>query len=75
MFIPLAYQIWKILKAISNQRVSSKDRVVPESIKSNDKDNLNWLSVVWNVTTSFYSVSNNLHAPTWMAFRKEAVTF
>ena len=53
MFIPLAYQIWKKIKAISNQRVSCKDRVVPESMKSNDKDNLNWLSVVWNVTTSF----------------------
>ena len=52
MFIPLAYQIWKTLKAISNQRVSSKYRVEPESIKSND-DILNWLSIVWNVTPSF----------------------
>ena len=31
----------KILKAISNQRVSSKYRVEPESIKSNDNDILN----------------------------------
>ena len=30
MFIPLAYQIWKTLKAMSNQRVSSKYRVEPE---------------------------------------------
>ena len=36
MFIPRAYQIWKILKAISNQRVSSKYRVEDGSIKSND---------------------------------------
>ena len=53
MFIPLAYQIWKTLKAISKQRVSSKDRVEPESIKSNDNDVLNWLSIVQNVTPSF----------------------
>ena len=53
MFIPPAYQIWKTLKAISNQRVSSKYRVEPESIKSNDNDILNWLSKVPNVTPSF----------------------
>ena len=53
MFIPLAYQIKKALKAISNQRVSSKYRVKPESIKSNDNDTLNWLSIVQNVTPSF----------------------
>ena len=38
MSIPLTYQIWKTLKAISNHRVSSKYRVEPESIKSNDDD-------------------------------------
>ena len=38
MFIPLAYQLWKTLKAVCNQRVSSKYRVEPESIKSNDND-------------------------------------
>ena len=38
MFIPLAYQIRKTLKAVCNQRVSSKYRVEPESIKSNDND-------------------------------------
>ena len=41
MFIPLPYQILKTFKAISNQRVSSKYRVEPESIKSNDNDILN----------------------------------
>ena len=53
MFIPLAYQIWKTLKAISNQRVSGKYRVEPESIKSTDNDILNWLGIVQNVTPSF----------------------
>ena len=54
MFIPLAYQIWKTLKAKeSNQRVSSKYRVEPESIKSNDNDILSWLSIVRNVAPSF----------------------
>ena len=53
MFIPLAYQIWKTLKAISIERVSSKYRVEPERIKSNHNDILNWLSIVWNVTASF----------------------
>ena len=43
---PLAYQGWKTLKAISNQRVSSKHRVEPESIKSNDNDVLNKYSIV-----------------------------
>ena len=66
----IAYQIWKTLKAISNQRDSSKYRVEPESVKSNDNDILNWLSIVRNVTPSFYSVSYNLHAPIWMALRK-----
>ena len=41
MFIPLAYQIKKTSKTICNQRVSSKYRVEPESIKSNDNDILN----------------------------------
>ena len=41
MFIPLAYQIRKTLKAISNQIVSSKYRVEPESVKSNDNDIIN----------------------------------
>ena len=36
MFTSLAYPIWKTLKAISDQRVSSKYRVDPESIKSHD---------------------------------------
>ena len=53
MFIPLADQIWKTLKAISNQRVSSKYRVEPESIKSNDNDIFNWLSRVQNAIPSF----------------------
>ena len=53
MFIPLACQIWKTLKAISNQRVNSKYRVEPESIKSNDIDILNWLNIVRNVCNSF----------------------
>ena len=52
MFIPLAHQIWKTLKAISNQRVSSKHRVKPEYINSNN-DILNWLSIVGNVTPLF----------------------
>ena len=30
------YPIWKTLTAISNQRVSSKCRVEPKSIKSHD---------------------------------------
>ena len=41
MFIPLVYQIWKTLKAISTQRVSSKYRVELESINSDDNDILN----------------------------------
>ena len=41
MFIPLVYQILKTLKAISNERVSSKYGVEPERIKSNDNDILN----------------------------------
>ena len=53
MFIPLAYQIWKTLKAISNPGVSSKYRVEPESIKSNDNDILSYHSIVRNVTPSF----------------------
>ena len=53
MFIRLAYQKWKTLKAIFNQRVSSKYRVEPESIESNDDDILNWFSIVRNVTPSF----------------------
>ena len=53
MFIPVAYQIWKTLKAISNQSVSSKYRVEAESIKINDNDIPNWVSTVWNVTPSF----------------------
>ena len=41
MFIPLVYEIWKTLKAESNERVSGKYRVEPEMmIKSND----NWYS-------------------------------
>ena len=52
MFASLAYPIWKTLTAISNQRVSSKYRVEPESIKSND-DILNGLNIVRNVTPSF----------------------
>ena len=69
MFIPLAYQIWKTLKAISNERVSSKYGVEPERIKSNDNDILNWLSIVQNVIPSFKSVSYNLHGLIWMALR------
>ena len=38
--------VWKTLQAISNQRVSSKYRTEPESIKSNDNDILNGLSIV-----------------------------
>ena len=53
MFIPLAYQIWKTLKAIYNQGVSSKYRVEPESIKSNGNDIVNWLNIAWNVIPSF----------------------
>ena len=53
MFILLAYQIWKTLKAISNQRVSGKYRVEPESMKNNDNDILNWLNIVQNVTPLF----------------------
>ena len=53
MFISLAYQIWKTLKAASNQKVSCKYRVEPESIKFNDNDILNWLNTVQNETTSF----------------------
>ena len=45
MVIPLASQIWKTLKLISNQRVSIKYRFEPESIKSNDSDILNWRSI------------------------------
>ena len=42
MFIPLAHQICKAFKAISNQAsVCSKYRVEPESIKRNDNDILN----------------------------------
>ena len=54
MFIPLAYQVWKTLKAISNQRSVKveKYRVEPESKKSNVNDVFNWLSIVWNVTPS-----------------------
>ena len=37
----IAYQIWKTLKAIFNQRDSSKYRVEPDSVKSNDNDILN----------------------------------
>ena len=54
MFIPLAYQIWKTLKAISNQRVSSKYRVEPETIKSNDND----IDLV-----QYEMYSYNLHVP------------
>ena len=54
MFIPLAYQIWKTLKTISNKgSVSSKYRVGPENKKSNVIDILNWLSIERNVTPSF----------------------
>ena len=76
MFIPLAHQIWKILKAISNQsNVSSKHRVEPESVKSNDNDILNLLSMIWNMTLSFQTVLYNFHAPSLMAVRKREVTF
>ena len=76
MFIPLAHQIWKTLKAISNQsNVSSKHRVEPESVKSNDNDILNLLSMIWNVTLSFQTVLYNFHAPSLMAVRKRGVTF
>ena len=72
MLIPLAYQIWKTLEAISltKENVSSKYKVEPESKKSNVSDVLNWLSIVRNVTPSFQSVSYNLHAPIWMVLRK-----
>ena len=49
--LPVAYQIWRTLNAISNQGVSSKYRVEPESIKSHVAI-LNWLSIVQNVTPS-----------------------
>ena len=76
MFIPLAHQIWKTLKAISNQsNVSSKHRVEPESVKSNDNDILNLLSMIWNMTLSFQTVLYNFHAPSLMAVRKREVTF
>ena len=77
MFIPLAHQVRKILKAISNQKKCKvvKYRVEPESKKSNVNDVLNWLSIVWNVTISHYSVSYNLHAPIWMALRKRGELF
>ena len=44
--------------------------VEPESKKSNFNDVLNWLSIVRNITPSFYSGSYNLHGPVWMALRK-----
>ena len=78
MFIPLAYQIWKTLNAISSQvdlakkSVCSKCGVEPEN---NVNDIFDWLSIMWNVTPSFQSVSYNLHAPIWMALRKRGVTF
>ena len=76
MFIPLAHQIWKTLKAISNQsNVSSKHGVEPESVKSNDNDILNLLSMIWNMTLSFQTVLYNFHAPSLMAVRKRGVTF
>ena len=52
MFIPLAYQIWKTLKAIPNQRVSSKYRVELEGIKSNNID-----------LVQYEMYSYNLHVP------------
>ena len=76
MFIPPAYQIWKtLMQYLTKVSVSSKYRVEPESIKSSNNDILNWLSIIRNVTPSFESVSYNLHAPIWMAFRKRGVTF
>ena len=48
-----SYQTWKTLKALSNQRVSNKYKVEPESIRSNDNDILNWLNTIQNVTPSF----------------------
>ena len=76
MFIPPAYQIRKtLMQYLTKVSVSSKYRVEPESIKSNNNDILNWLSIIRNITPSFESVSYNLHAPIWMAFRKRGVTF